>query len=122
MNTDEIKAKLDQLGEFQAQKDIATIAKQDLINDLYPAELKKQIADIEFEFKGQTEAVDANIAALKLELVEAVKGNGKTVKSTTYQAVWSKGRFSYSEKEEEGYVSATVYRKTGEPSVSFRTV
>lgn len=122
MNENEIKLKLDQLAEFQAQRDAAMLEKQALLDEIYTAEIKARMAEIEAEFAGKTEAVNENIVALKSEIEEAVKAHGKTVKSTVFQAVWSKARYSYSDDEKDGYIQAMVYRKLGEPSVSIKAV
>lgn len=122
MSENEIKQKLDQLAEFQAQRDAAMLEKQALLDEIYTAEIKARMAEIEAEFSSKTEGVTANIAALKSEIEEAVKAHGKTVKSTFFQAVWSKARYSYSDDEKDGYIQAMVYRKLGEPSVSIKAV
>jgi predicted transcriptional regulator len=122
MNEIEIKQKLDQLAEFQSERDIAMLEKQSLLNEIYTAEIKARMAEIEAEFADKTEAVSENIAALKSEIETAVKAHGKTVKSTLFQAVWSKARYSYSDEPKDDYISATVYRKLGEPSVSIKSV
>ena len=122
MNENEIKQKLDQLAEFQSARDVAMLEKQSLLDEIYTAEIKARMAEIEAEFTGKTEGVTANITALKSEIEEAVKAHGKTVKSTVFQAVWSKARYSYSDDEKDGYIQAMVYRKLGEPSVSIKAV
>jgi len=122
MNEIEIKQKLDQLAEFQSERDVAMLEKQRLLDEVYSAEIKSRMAEIEAEFSGKTEAVNENIAALKTEIENAVKVHGKTVKSTLFQAVWSKARYSYADEEKDGYVQAMVYRKIGEPSVAIKAV
>ena len=122
MNEIEIKQKLDQLAEFQAQRDAAMLEKQALLDEIYTAEIKARMAEIEAEFATKTEGVTANIAALKSEIESAVKAHGKTVKASLFQAVWAKAWYSYSDEEKEGYTSASVFRKLGEPSVSIKPV
>ena len=68
MNENEIKFKLDQLAEFQAQRDAAMLEKQALLDEIYTAEIKARMAEIEAEFAGKTEGVTANIAALEAEI------------------------------------------------------
>ena len=122
MNEIEIKQKLDQLAGFQSERDIAALEKQRLLDEVYSAVIKARMAEIEAEFSGKTEAVNENIAKLKEEIETAVKEHGKTVKSTLFQAVWSKARYSYADEEKDGYSQATVYRKLGEPSVAIKAV
>ncbi len=136
--------KLDQLAEFQSRRDAlqfeqdahvraiqaeqqAEIAKHytpeiqakvDEIERTYQA----QIADLGVEYAGKSEAVDANIAKLETEIREDVKAHGSTVKGKYLMAVWNKGKPSYSEKPEDGYLPFNGFRKIGEPSVAIRKV
>jgi len=122
MNEIEIKQKLDKLAEFQAQRDAVMLEKQALLDEIYTAEIKARMTEIEAEFSAKTEGVTANIAALRTEIENAVKVHGKTVNASLLQAVWSKARYSYSDKEKEGYTAASVFRKLGEPSVAIKAV
>ena len=121
-----IEKKLDALAELYAQRDLAMLEKQRLIDDLYTAELKKQIADIEAEFAGKTDGVSANIAALEEEVKTDVKAHGSSVKGKFLNAVFTKGRVTWETKGLEGLMVAVPqlaqFRKEGEPSVSLRKV
>ena len=121
-----IEQKLDQLAEMYAQRDLATMDKQKLIDELYTAELKKQIADIEAEFSAKTEAVNENIATLEAEVKEEVKQHGSSVKGKFLNAVFTKGRVTWETKGLEGLMVAVPqlaqFRKEGDPSVSLRKV
>mgnify|MGYP003421757813 CR=1 FL=1 len=120
----EIKQKLDRLAEYQAQKDAAMLAKQELIDAVYTAEIKSRMAEIEAEFEGKTEGVNANIATLEAEIKAAVVEHGASVKGAVYHAVFSKGRVSWDTKSLDGYAAAhpelMTFRKEGDPSVSLR--
>ena len=124
MNENEIKQKLDQLAEFHAQRDVAMLEKQALLDEIYTAEIKLRMAEIEAEFAGKTEAVNENIAALEAEIKQAVVAHGASVKGTVFHAVFAKGRVSWDTKSLDGYATAhpelLSFRKEGEPSVSIR--
>ena len=124
MNENEIKQKLDQLAEFHAQRDVAMLEKQALLDEIYTAEIKSRMAEIEAEFAGKTEAVNENIAALEAEIKQAVVAHGASVKGTVFHAVFAKGRVSWDTKSLDGYATAhpelLSFRKEGEPSVSIR--
>ena len=126
MNEDEIKQKLEQLAEYAAQRDLAALDKQALIDQVYTPEIRAKIAEIEAEFESKTEAVRANLAALEAEVKAAVTAHGATVKGSVYQAVYVKGRVSWDTKSLDGYAAAhpelAPFRKEGDPSVSLRTV
>ena len=121
-----IEQKLDQLAEMYAQRDLATMDKQKLIDELYTPELKKQIADIEAEFSAKTDAVNENIATLEAEVKEEVKQHGSSVKGKFLNAVFTKGRVTWETKGLEGLMVAVPqlaqFRKEGDPSVSLRKV
>jgi phage host-nuclease inhibitor protein Gam len=122
----EIKQKLDQLAEFQAERDVTMLEKQRLLDELYTAEIKARMAEIEEEFSGKIEAVNEKIAALEAEIKKDVIEHGASVKSSTLHAVFSKGRVSWDTKSLDGYAAAhpelLAFRREGEPSVSIRVV
>jgi len=100
------------------------LEKQRLLDEVYSAEIKTRMAEIEAEFAAQTEAVTANIAQLEAEVKQAVVEFGASVKGTVYHAVFAKGRVSWDTKSLDGYATAhpelLTFRKEGEPSVSLR--
>ena len=124
MTENEIKLKLDQLAEFQSQRDVAMLEKQRLLDEVYSAEIKQRMNEIEAEFAGKTEAVNENIAALEAEIKQAIITHGASVKGSVFHAVFTKGRVSWDTKSLEGYATAhpelLTFRKEGEPSVSIR--
>jgi len=124
MNEVEIKQKLDQLAEFQSARDVAMLEKQALLDEIYTAEIKARMAEIEAEFAGKTETVNENIAALEAEIKQAIIVHGASVKGSFLHAVFAKGRVSWDTKSLDGYATAhpelLSFRKEGEPSVSIR--
>lgn len=124
--TETISEKLDRLAEFQAQKDLLAIDKQTLIDQVLTAEIKARLAEIEDEFTGRAEAVDANIGALEVEIKEDVLKHGATVRGAYFLAVWNKGRVAWDDRSLSNYAHAhpevLEFRKQGEPSISIRKV
>ena len=124
MNEIEIRQKLDQLAEFYAQRDAAMLERQSLLDEIYTAEIKARMAEIEAEFATKTEGVTANIAALEAEIKQAVVTHGASVKGSFFHAVFAKGRVSWDTKSLDSYATAhpelLTFRKEGEPSVSIR--
>ena len=126
MNQEEIKKNLDVLADYQSQRDLIMLEKQKLIDSILTPEIKQQIADIELEFSGKAGTVTEKAAALEMEIKEAVKETGATVKSAYLQAVYMKGRISWDTKAMDGYAvdhpEILFMRKEGDPSVSMRKV
>jgi len=124
MNEIEIKQKLDQLAEFQSERDVAMLEKQRLLDEVYSAEIKSRIAEIEAEFLGKAEAVSENIDALEAEIKQAIIAHGASVKGSVLHAIFAKGRVSWDTKSLDGYAAAhselLMFRKVGEPSASIR--
>jgi hypothetical protein len=125
MSTD-ISQKIDQLANYQAQRDVLELEKQALIDQLIPPEIKARIEEIEAEFSGQREAVDANIAELEDEIKAEVLRNGASVKGTFLRVVYHTGRITWNTKSLDAYARARPeileFRKQGEPFVSIQKV
>jgi phage host-nuclease inhibitor protein Gam len=122
--TETISEKLDRMAEFQAQKDLLAIDKQTLIDQVLTTEVKARLAEIETEFDGRAEAVDANIAALEAEIKEDVLKHGATVRGAYMMAVWNKGRVAWDDRSLSNYARShpevLEFRRQGEPSISIR--
>jgi len=121
-----IEQKLDQLAEYEAQKDASRLAMQEAIDAVYTPEIKAQVKAIEAEFAGRDEAVDENINTLRDEIKDLVLAHGETVKGTYYQAVYSKPRVSWDTKALDGYAAAhpeiEQFKTVGKPSISLRKI
>ena len=144
----DIKQKLDELSNMQAERQVIALQKQEIIKGLQDdrnadvdkiltpemqsqiaaidAQLAGELSDIDLEFNRDTEAVDANISKLEADIKDAVKEHGATVKGTCIQAVYSKGRTTWMTDKLEGLALAfpplLAAKKVGEPSVSLRDV
>ena len=144
----DIKAELDKLAEYQAQRQIVVLQNQELINNIradrnaavdkiLTPEMRAQISEIDamcadelsnvnLELGRDTAAVDENIAALTESIKAAVVSEGASVKGTFLHAVYSKPRVTWDSGKLEGLALAfpplLEARKVGEPSVSIRDV
>jgi capsule polysaccharide export protein KpsE/RkpR len=121
-----IEKMLDQLAEYEAERDAIALRKQEAIDAVLTPEIKAALAEIDAEFDPLNAPVNENIdgvtAAIKLSVIE----HGATVKGQYRQAVYSGGRISWDTKALDGYAAAhpeiAPFRKVGEPSVSIRIV
>lgn len=122
----EIRTLLDRLADFEAQKDLLSMSKKKLVDEVMTPEIRERLAEIDAEFADQTEAVDDNIALLTQQIKKAVVAHGESVKSGVYHAVFVRGRVSWDTKKLEGLMMIVPQLKEakseGEPSVSLRTV
>ena len=120
------KEMLDRLAEYQAQRTIAEMDKQALVDSVLTPEIKAKLADIEAEFSDKVGAVDQNINDLTAQVKQAVISEGQTVKGNYLQAVYMKGRVSWDTKTLEGLAIVMPKlldaKKEGDPSVSIRRV
>lgn len=119
-----IKEQLDQLADVRLHKQNIEREKQSLIESTIPVDVRIMLNDIEAEFAGKLEAVDAKIAELEAAVKEAVVFQGESVKGEMLMAVYAKGRVSWDAKKLDALGSMIpqilTARKEGEPSVSIR--
>ena len=117
---------LERLDEYLAQKTLLEIDKKRAIEATIPQDVRDAVADIEAEFDDKLSAADENIAAIEKTIKDEVLRGGQTVKGKTMQAVYAKGRVTYSAKALDGLLVAIPqlndFRKVGKPSVSIRKV
>lgn len=123
---DEIIEKLDRLANFMAQRDVLGLQKQELIDQVLSPEIKARLEEIEAEFAGRLEAVQANIDELEAEIRQDVLHHGSSVRSEFLRVEWHKGRVSWDTHSLDGYARAhpeiVAFRKQGEPFVSIKKV
>ncbi len=121
-----IKKLLDELSELYAQRDLSTLEKQRLIDEVLTPEIKAKISEIEAEFNGKSDTVSEKISTLETQIKDEVKKNGASVKGQFLHAVYTKGRVSWDSKTLDGLMIAVPQlasaRKEGEPSVSLRKI
>lgn len=117
---EEIRQQLYRLAELQAHRDVVLLEKQSLIDEVLTPEILARLAEIDEEFSDKIAAINAEAEALEAEIKQGVIGHGATVKGVHLQAVYARGRYSYSETPKAGYEPCSVYRRLGEPSVTIR--
>jgi capsule polysaccharide export protein KpsE/RkpR len=122
--TEQIKKKLTQLEELDAQYEIIRLDKQAAIDAVLTDEIKAQLAAIDAEFDPMSSAVQETIGKLEAEVKVAVLSYGETVKAAKYKAIFGNGRVSWDTKGLDGFRVAhpeiEAFRKVGSPSVSIR--
>jgi hypothetical protein len=122
----DITQMLDQLANFQAQRDVLNLQKRELIDQILTEEIKARLEEIEAEFAIRMEAVEENIALLEGEIRNEVIQHGATVKGTFLRAVWNKGRVSWDTRGIERYAQSHPevldFRKQGNPYVSITKI
>jgi hypothetical protein len=120
--SENITEKLDRLANFFAQRDVLSLQKKELIDQVLTPEIRARLDEIESEFAGKMEAVQANIAALEEEVRLDVLRHGASVKGNFLRVNWHKGRVSWDTKSLDAYAELhpeiTSFRKQGEPYVS----
>ena len=123
-----IETLLDQLSEYQAQRSLIEIKKQELIDSIYTPEIKAKLQEIDAEFATQYEGVDANIAAITEAIKADVLTHGATVKGQHLMAVYAKGREGgWDGAKLKGFAMAhpeilAAKKPDGEPTVSIRKI
>jgi hypothetical protein len=122
----EITELLDQLANFQAQRDVLSLQKRELIDQILTDEIKLRLEEIEAEFAARVQAVEENIALLEEEIKGEVIRHGATVRGTFLRAVWNKGRVSWDtrgiERFAQKHPEVLGFRKQGLPYVSITKI
>lgn len=120
--SEKITNQLDQLANYMAQRDVLSLQKKELIDQVLTPEIKARLEEIEAEFAGKLEAVEANINALEEEIRQMALQHGASVRGTFLQVVWHKGRVSWDTRSLDEYAARhpeiSAFRKQGEPYVS----
>jgi hypothetical protein len=121
-----IAQKLDQLANYQAQKDYFALQKQELIDQVLTPEIKARLDEVEVEFAGRLQAVNDTIAALEEEIKQDVLRHGVSIKGTFLRAVWNKGRVTWDTRALDEFTlthpEIASYRKQGEPFIRISKV
>lgn len=126
MNEYDVKQKLEELAERQAQLSAVMAEKQNAIDAVMTAEMRQKLAEIDNEFASATDALSQQIESLEQQIKYDVAEFGESVKGSLLQAVYSKGRVSWDTKGLDKYANehpaVLAYREIGKPSVSLRQV
>jgi hypothetical protein len=118
--------KLNQLAEFQAQRDFLNLEKQEVINHLIPPEIRAQLEDVEAEFAAKLEGVNQNIETLEAEIRSDVLDCHESYSGSYLKAVWVQGRTSWDNNRLEDYArehpEVLAFRKKGDPYIQIRKI
>lgn len=82
-------AKLNELAELMAQKDVLAMTKKDLLDGIIPEAIRDRIAEVQAEFADREQAVDEKIEKLKEVVKTEVLAKGETVRGEHLMAVYS---------------------------------
>jgi len=122
----QIRDALDALDEMRCAAVLVGLDKQQAIDLVLTAEIKREIEGIEAEFADNLATAQERIGLLEADVKRLCVAYGATVKGARLQAVWSKPRVSWDTRGLDGYATAypeiEKFRTTGEPSVSIRSV
>ena len=120
--SDELTNKLDKLANYMAQRDVFSLQKKELIDQVLTPEIRSRLDEIEAEFAGKIEVIEANIAALEEEIRQEALRQQASIKGTFLRVIWHKGRISWDTKSLDNYARShpevIAFRKQGEPYVS----
>ena len=120
--SDELTNKLDKLANYMAQRDVFSLQKKELIDQVLTPEIRSRLDEIEAEFAGKMEIIEANIDALEEEIRQEALLQQASIKGTFLRVIWHKGRISWDTKSLDDYARShpevIAFRKQGEPYVS----
>jgi hypothetical protein len=120
--SDELANKLDKLANYMAQRDVFSLQKKELIDQVLTPEIRNRLDEIEAEFAGKMEIIEANIDALEEEIRQEALRQQASIKGTFLRVIWHKGRISWDTKSLDDYARShpevIAFRKQGEPYVS----
>jgi hypothetical protein len=121
-----VEQDLNNLANLEAKIDFLRLKERTDLDELIPAEVQVEIETVKEEYKIETAAVQKKITELKEQIKTGVLFLGGTVKTEFKQAIWNKGRISWDSKGLQGFEVAhpeiSVFKKVGNPTVSFRDV
>lgn len=122
---DPIIANLDDLANLQDKLAAIELRFQERRNEiLKPVQEALELLEADLEF--DTANIHFSIGVLEQAIKEQVIDLGKSVKGAAIHAVYSKPRVTWDSKGLDGFMVAHpeigAFRKTGQPSVSFRKI
>lgn len=123
MNSNEL---LEQYTDIILRRSDLDSKKQALIDEILTPEIKQALADVEAEFEPYYVDLNMDQEIIEPMLKDAVIQEGKTIKGTTFMAVYGKPRISWDTKMLDGLamvIPQVADAKTiGQPSVSIRLI
>ena len=130
MSPESVENLLDALAHARAQAEAVGERMAQLIKDLIPTEIAKQIDDVQAELEPERRAIEERAAIIEARVVEATKGIGKTVKGQSLQAVYVSAQRKMGWKDFDRYLvrnpelaaELLAMVEVGEPSAQIRKV
>lgn len=126
INETPVSEMLDLLSDYNSQKDVIKLKKQELIDTILTPEIKAQIAAIDAEFADKEITVDEKIKELTTIIEEAVISLGKSAKGKYLAAVYFNGKVTWDSKTLDGYAIShpeiNLMRREGKPYIVIRRV
>lgn len=121
-----LQTQLDYLYDLKSALSVIEMDKQSVIDTVLTPEIREKLSEIETEFSFQKKVIQDSIDQIEVEIKEAVKESGETIRGKFLMAVYNKGRVSWDTKSLDGYAAAhpevAQFRKVGDPSISIRTI
>lgn len=122
---DNVVDKLNRLADLRAALDMTRMDYESKRAEVL-AQVQAELDALDTEYQPLLDAAQANAATLEGEIKNDVLLGGKTVSNDVYQAVYMKGRVSWDNDGINTYAQShpdvLKFRKTGNPTVTLRTV
>lgn len=116
--------KLELLEMYTEEKEAIEAGIEQYLDSMIPEDIREKIAAARAEFKQEIEGLDKKISILQAEVKEIALFLETSIMTETISAIYSKPRVTWDSKALEGFMVAhpeiSAFRKTGNPSVSFR--
>ena len=115
--------KLERLTDLRAAADVARIEHESRRLEVM-RKVQEELDAIDAEFQPALEAAEANASALEAEIKNDVILRGESLRGSTYQAIYTKGRVTWDASAMNEYShdhpEVLPFRKEGQPSVTLR--
>ena len=115
--------KLERLADLRAAADVARIDYESRRMEIMK-KVQEELDAIDAEFKPALDAAETNAAALEAAIKNDVMLRGESLRGSTYQAIYTRGRISWDAAAMNDYArdhpEVLPFRKEGQPSVSLR--
>jgi hypothetical protein len=125
MTADEIRAKLEELTEVQAAAAVTRLDYEARRAEILKA-VQAELDSLAAEYQPLLDRASERATELETEVKQAAIAHGASVKGSTYQVVYNRGRVTWDNRELDSYAEAhpeiLKFRREGEPSASLRTL
>jgi hypothetical protein len=122
----DIASKLDKLAELHKLYSKLESEKREIIEKVLSPEILLKLDEIETEYSEKGKGLSENIEKLEIVIRTETQQLGKSISSSGYIAMWSKGRITWDNKGLTSYSAKhpeiLEYKREGEPIVSIRKI